>query len=444
MSADNTANPVLLDQAARYIMLLPSGVDPTATAVEASKGTVGIDLSGAQFFQKKDDGSTTNWVLVGGSGVTCIDDGAGAGSCVENDLVGNTATGVNSHAAGENTEASGDEAHAEGQGTVASGDQSHAQNLNTTASGNRSHAEGNSSEASGIAAHAEGQGTVASGDHSHAEGLNSEAQGDDSHAEGAGSIASGIRSHAEGETSTASGLRSHAEGWNTTASALASHAEGNASQATAEGSHSEGSSLASGEYSHAEGADTVASGADAHSEGRETVAAGDYSHAEGYETQAAHESSLAVGHRSLTRHTAMQAHASYADTALVAGQRQHTRTLLQSPSQIGSRELYIGDPANTERFSLPNNSSYCIHLKVVAYNQSTVAACWDIQLLTRGNTIVGSSGTGAPTFNDAGAAGWTVALGISGNNLTITLDSLAVPTLNVACLEACELQGAGI
>lgn len=63
MSADNTANPVLLEQAARFTMILPDGVDPTVTAVEASKGTVAIDLTNGQTYQKQDDGASINWGL---------------------------------------------------------------------------------------------------------------------------------------------------------------------------------------------------------------------------------------------------------------------------------------------------------------------------------------------------------------------------------------------
>ena len=66
------------------------------------------------------------------------------------------------------------------------------------ATGVSSHAEGNNTITSGESSHAEGLGTKASGSSAHAEGTGSEAKGDDSHAEGQGTIASGNSQHAQG------------------------------------------------------------------------------------------------------------------------------------------------------------------------------------------------------------------------------------------------------
>ena len=80
--------------------------------------------------------------------------------------------------------ASGKNSHAEGDGTNASGDDSHAEGNHTFASGLNSHAEGSHAAAFGNAAHAEGSDTTASGDYSHAEGEYTAAFGRSSHAEG--------------------------------------------------------------------------------------------------------------------------------------------------------------------------------------------------------------------------------------------------------------------
>jgi hypothetical protein len=108
----------------------------------------------------------------------------------------------------------------------------------------------------GLNSHAEGQLTVASGSYSHAEGYKSVAVGQYSHAEGGapagifieqlGGRAVGSGSHAEGSFTLASGSFSHAEGYFTTASAPWSHAEGLGT-------------IANGWYQHVQGAYNVPS-----------------------------------------------------------------------------------------------------------------------------------------------------------------------------------------
>lgn len=120
----------------------------------------------------------------------------------------------------------GEDSVEEGGNTTASGLYSHAEGNDTNASKEASHAEGNSTEATGLYSHAEGNSTEASGKSSHAEGTSAQASGDFSHAEGYSTIASGNHSHAEGSGVIASGLYSHAEGYMTTASGGASHAQG--------------------------------------------------------------------------------------------------------------------------------------------------------------------------------------------------------------------------
>ena len=84
----------------------------------------------------------------------------------------------------------------------------------------------NANVASGVGSHAEGNNTTATGVVSHAEGYNTTAEGKHSHAEGAATNALGESSHAEGRETTASGDYSHAEGRNTKAFEESEHAEG--------------------------------------------------------------------------------------------------------------------------------------------------------------------------------------------------------------------------
>ena len=259
---------------------------------------------------------------------------------------------------------------------VASGYNSHAEGEDTNALGEGSHAEGFSTCASGEYSHSEGKGSLASGDQSHAEGYCTHATGGKSHTEGIDTNASGVASHAEGRSDTkfelgltgaantttyvpdgtygyhyaalrvgryieyeddiyqitnvvdipgqtieitfdktlnpttgwnnkkinitpvtwASGVASHAEGVGNSASAKASHAEGFVTSASGEAAHSEGYwTEASGNYSHAEGNATIASGNNSHAEGCTTKASGYCSHAEGNYTFASGAASHTEG-----------------------------------------------------------------------------------------------------------------------------------------------------
>lgn len=78
----------------------------------------------------------------------------------------------------------------------------------------------------GTYSHAEGNGTQAVGDYSHAEGSTTTALGNYSHAEGRDTQAIGNYSHAEGTQTQAIGIYSHAEGNNTIAAAEYQHVQG--------------------------------------------------------------------------------------------------------------------------------------------------------------------------------------------------------------------------
>lgn len=230
-----------------------------------------------------------------------------------------TATGIMSHAEGNNTTASGAYSHTEGYKTTASGYYSHAEGQETTASVEASHAEGFKTVASGVRSHAEGYQTTASGTVSHAEGYRNTVAGEMSHAEGgdnkiyskyghaegasntigedgADGSSKGYKSHAEGSGNTVTGNSSHAEGVSNTVSSNNAHAEGQLNTVSGVNAHAEGkNNQAIGLQSHAEGQLTQAIGDNSHSEGLLTVASGQKSHAEGNNTNASGEISHAEG-----------------------------------------------------------------------------------------------------------------------------------------------------
>ena len=158
-------------------------------------------------------------------------------------------------------------------GNVASGDHAIAEGFGVTASGLDSHAEGQSTQATATAAHAEGYETVASGGPSHAEGRGTQATAGSAHAEGRDTIASGYAAHAEGTGTQATAPNSHAEGAGSIASGTFAHAEGH-------------DTIASGSAAHAEGENTQATGLDSHAQNRETQATGAYTDASGYQSVA--------------------------------------------------------------------------------------------------------------------------------------------------------------
>ena len=129
-----------------------------------------------------------------------------------NNYTDNKATGICSHAEGNNTTASGDYSHAEGGGSKASGKYSHAEGITTNANGERSHAEGNATTTSGYSSHSEGSLTKAIGHYSHAEGFTTTASGLAGHSEGKNTNANGECSHAEGTYTIASSNNQHVQG----------------------------------------------------------------------------------------------------------------------------------------------------------------------------------------------------------------------------------------
>lgn len=225
----------------------------------ATKSTVPVVVEGNSFYITTEVGTYTNFKNSGNTAITVnrlgiltstngtawnftpifIGVSKGGGE-VFNDYANNTATGVNSHAEGQETESVGVNSHAEGFQTHANKDNSHAEGHITVADGVASHAEGDETQASGDYSHAEGKKTVASGSSSHTEGYNTKATERNSHAEGNSTVASGFDSHAEGNQSGAFGLNSHAEGLRTEAVGNNSHAEGQDTTAGAANAHAEG------------------------------------------------------------------------------------------------------------------------------------------------------------------------------------------------------------
>jgi hypothetical protein len=139
---------------------------------------------------------------------------------------GNTATGLHSHAEGNNNQATGQYAHAEGVVNIASGNNSHAEGFFNTVSGEYSHAEGEYNTITSFGSHAEGTGNEISGYYSHAEGAENKVFGNYSHAEGWTNTIYGNFSHAEGLNTTTVGAYSHAEGQGTITVSDTQHAQG--------------------------------------------------------------------------------------------------------------------------------------------------------------------------------------------------------------------------
>lgn len=261
-----------------------------------------------------------------------------------NDYINNKATGIFSHAEGQNTLSSGWNSHAEGYRTNAEGADSHAEGSNNTASGGHSHAEGENNIAQGTSSHVEGARNVAVGQNAHVEGMDNETGEQCAHAEGA--------------STKALGAQSHAEGWGTLAESPNSHAEGRETQAIGWRSHAEGTqSVASGDTSHAEGWYTQAKGGQDHSEGAHTIAEGGQSHAEGYETHATGGNSHAEGAYTLTSARSSHAEGEY---TVASGRASHAEGYGDKDTQViasgkgshaeGSFTQAIADFAHTEGY----------------------------------------------------------------------------------------------
>lgn len=220
----------------------------------ATKSTVPVVVEGNSFYITTEVGTYTNFKNSGNTTITVNQLGiltstngtawnftpifigvSKGGGEVFNDYDNNTATGNNSHAEGQETEAVGVNSHAEGLQTHANKDNSHAEGRITVADGVASHAEGSETQASGDYSHAEGQKTVASGLNSHTEGYNTKAKTSNSHAEGQLTTASGVNSHAEGLNTTAGAANAHAEGQGTVTKEVGGHVAGKYNAVVANG-----------------------------------------------------------------------------------------------------------------------------------------------------------------------------------------------------------------
>ncbi len=231
---------------------------------------------------------------------------------------GNTASGVNSTAFGNNNEATqiaatvwGDSNHAIGQystvfgientasgigslaygsGALASGDYSTAFGAFTVASLSNSMAWGNTSLATADNA-------TAFGDHNEADAMNATAWGDNTHALGQSSTAFG-------SSGTASGAQSTTWGTFNTASGHSSTAFGITTQATTDTATAWGTStIASGINSTAFGATTQASGEASVASGSLSIASGVASFASGAETVASGIVAVAMGYKAVANNT---------------------------------------------------------------------------------------------------------------------------------------------
>lgn len=142
--------------------------------------------------------------------------------------LGNTITGISSHAEGYFCQTLSGYSHAEGYGAYSIAPYSHAEGSSTRTYGTGSHAEGTNTQASGSYSHAEGIGAIPYGYASHAEGSFTQTLGQGSHAEGHFATASANYSHAEGYFTVAAGLYQHTQGqYNITSSAQSAFIIGN-------------------------------------------------------------------------------------------------------------------------------------------------------------------------------------------------------------------------
>src|SRR5512135_1235551 len=297
-----------------------SGVGSPEGIVFADPGDIYQDETGKFWLKESGTGTNTGWSQVAPSTAVFVP-GAGAGSGVQNNGSGNTATGVNALA------------------------------------------EGNTTTASAIGAHAEGDHTIAANDGAHAEGTTTQALADASHAEGSNTVVqNGANAgHVEGfnNTVTAAAFAGHAEGQNNTASGTASHAEGG------------NGTTASGSYAHAQNLTTHASGDASFARGVAGTASGDESSVFGIQGVALRESqqTLSGGH--------------FAVNGDGQSSRLVLRGTTPGAAPNESVELKFGFGATpTDELLLENGKAYAFKIRVIAYATSTDFASFESSLFS--------------------------------------------------------------
>ena len=205
-----------------------------------------------------------------------------------------TATGIMSHAEGNNTTALGNSAHAEGEFSWALADVAHAEGAETTAEGVYSHAEGYQTYASGSGAHAEGKGKTAA--FSSVKTVSTEGS---NYLYELGTLTTTIsnKSYTLQVGNTVNFGQNYAKvtAIDTSTKAITTDKDlvvkaGYTINLVISGSF--------GDSAHSEGYLTVATGKYSHSEGYYTTASGDYSHSEGYNAIASGAASHAGGYSS--------------------------------------------------------------------------------------------------------------------------------------------------
>ena len=121
--------------------VITSGSDAVLTSVTATAGFTGSLLGTASYATQALSASYAPDTTFPYTGSALITGSLGVTGSLSNGN-GNIASGIFSHAEGENTQATGDASHTEGQSTNAIGTYSHAEGLATIASGSYQHVQG--------------------------------------------------------------------------------------------------------------------------------------------------------------------------------------------------------------------------------------------------------------------------------------------------------------
>lgn len=160
--------------------------------------------------------------------------------------------------------------------------------------------------------------------------------------------------------------------------------------------------------------------------GGNSTASGVGATAFGLQTSSGHFASTTFGAGSTSNQNYEIVHSSGASSGNVQTIIQHLTGDLDT-----SGTLVIG--GGTGNISLPDETAYGIAVYVTAI-QTTGAGDGDtgywlktalVKRISAGSaTLVGGGGATTPTHNDAGAAAWTADVGVSGNDITISMGSM--------------------
>lgn len=259
-----------------------------------------------------------------------------------------------------------------------------------------------------------------SGSYNVSVGYNTSTTGNGAVAIGNNSVASAESSTAVGNSTLATALSSLAAGHQAYSDGAFGTAVGPATRAGRTGSVAVGYGAQTGSGNY-----TIAIGYSAYSDGTNSVCIG-------FDSTSTHYNSIALG---TSINTATDNELARSDVG--AG----TTLLGRLISPLRSVTTTDGAATNFPAITIPNNSACAFHGRCAAYRTAGAgvvgdSASWNINGLVKqvGGTytmvaaVVGAAG--APTYNDAGAAGWTLALAIVGNVIVATATGQAGETID--------------